>query len=462
MDFSEKYKNTEAEHDFSKGSMSGAILRLSIPLILAQFINVLYNIVDRVYIGRIPGADSAALTGVGVAFPVITAITAFSLLIGTGGAPLCSIARGKGDLEKAEKIMGNSFFMTLVTGIVLIFVGFGVKDRLLYALGASKATFSYANDYISIYLLGSVCVMVCLSMNGFINSQGFAKTGMFTVLVGAVINLVLDPIFIFGFHMGVKGAAAATVLSQTVSALWVVQFLLGKKTLLRLRLSAMKPDMGYMKEILALGLSGFIMAATNCAVQIVCNITLKSFGGDVYVGIMTIVNSVREILCVPVNGLTQGAQPVLGFNYGAEEFKRVKSGIKIISVIGVVYTTIAWMVVLLIPGSFIALFNGKGKLIELGIPAMRIYFFGFCFMSLQFAGQSVFTGLGKAKQAIFFSLLRKAVIVVPLTLWLPHVAGLGSLGVFWAEPVSNLIGGTACFATMLYTMWPALSEKKED
>lgn len=451
----------EESHDFSKGSMLGNILRLSLPLILAQFINVLYNIVDRMYIGRIPGADSAALTGVGVAFPIITAITAFSLLVGTGGAPLCSIARGKGDEERAEHIMGNSFLMTLVLGVVLLVTGLLVKDSLLYALGASKATFGYANDYISIYLLGTVFVMISLSMNGFINCQGFAKMGMLTVLIGAVLNILLDPVFIFVFHMGVKGAAVATVISQMVSALWVVWFLTGKKTLLHLKLSSMRPDFACMREILALGLSGFIMAATNCGVQVVCNVTLQSYGGDVYVGIMTIVNSVREVLSVPASGLTQGTQPILGFNYGAGEYKRVKSGIKIMSVICMVYTTIAWVITLLIPQVFITMFNGGEELMVLGVPAMRIYFFGFCFMSLQFAGQSVFTGLGKAKQAIFFSLLRKAVIVIPLTLWLPTVAGLGARGVFLAEPISNFIGGTACFVTMLCVIWPALSKSAE-
>ena len=236
----------EESHDFSKGSMLGNILRLSLPLILAQFINVLYNIVDRMYIGRIPGADSAALTGVGVAFPIITAITAFSLLVGTGGAPLCSIARGKGDEERAEHIMGNSFLMTLVLGVVLLVTGLLVKDSLLYALGASKATFGYDNDYISIYLLGTVFVMISLSMNGFINCQGFARMGMLTVLIGAVLNILLDPVFIFALHMGVKGAAVATVISQMVSALWVVWFLTGKKTLLRLKFSAMRPDFACM------------------------------------------------------------------------------------------------------------------------------------------------------------------------------------------------------------------------
>lgn len=449
------------EHDFSRGSMLGNIFRLSLPLILAQFINVLYNIVDRVYIGRIPGASSAALTGVGVAFPVITAIMAFSFLIGTGGAPLCSIERGRGNAEKAKVIMGNSFLMTLVLGIVLTVMGFFVKEPLLYALGASKDTFGYANDYLGIYLLGTVFVMITMSMNGFINCQGFARTGMCTVLIGAVINLILDPVFIFGFHMGVKGAAVATVISQAVSALWVVSFLRGRKTLLKLQKQYMKPKLSCMKEILALGLSGFIMAATNCAVQVVCNVTLQSFGGDVYVGIMTVVNSVREVLSVPAQGFSQGAQPVLGFNYGAKEYKRVRSGIKIMSVGCMAYTTIAWIFTLLLPGFFIHLFNGGEEFLQLGVPAMRIYFFGFCFMSLQFAGQSVFTALGKAKQAIFFSLLRKAIIVIPLTLWLPYVANLGADGVFLAEPISNFIGEIACFVTMLCVVLPELSKGKQ-
>ena len=449
------------EHDFSRGSMLGNIFRLSLPLILAQFINVLYNIVDRVYIGRIPGASSAALTGVGVAFPVITAIMAFSFLIGTGGAPLCSIDRGRGNAEKAKVIMGNSFLMTLVLGIVLTVMGFFVKEPLLYALGASKDTFGYANDYLGIYLLGTVFVMITMSMNGFINCQGFARTGMCTVLIGAVINLILDPVFIFGFHMGVKGAAVATVISQAVSALWVVSFLRGRKTLLKLQKQYMKPKLSCMKEILALGLSGFIMAATNCAVQVVCNVTLQSFGGDVYVGIMTVVNSVREVLSVPAQGFSQGAQPVLGFNYGAKEYKRVRSGIKIMSVGCMAYTTIAWIFTHLLPGFFIRLFNGGEEFLQLGVPAMRIYFFGFCFMSLQFAGQSVFTALGKAKQAIFFSLLRKAIIVIPLTLWLPYVANLGADGVFLAEPISNFIGGIACFVTMLCVVLPELSKGKQ-
>ena len=463
MDLSKKLHTLgKEEHDFSKGSVLGNILRLSLPLVAAQFINVLYNIVDRMYIGRIPGASSDALTGVGVAFPIITAITAFSSLIGTGGAPLCSIARGKGDEKKAEQIMGNSFFMALLAGAVLTAAGLLTKEPLLYALGASDATFGYADDYISIYLLGTLFVMISLSMNGFINCQGFARTGMLTVLIGAVLNIILDPVFIFVFHLGVKGAAIATVISQMASALWIVLFLTGKETLLKLRTASMKPELSCIKDILALGLSGFIMSATNCGVQIVCNITLKSFGGDVYVGIMTIMNSVREVLSVPATGMTQGAQPVLGYNYGAGAYQRVKSCIKIMSAICMGYTTVVWIITLIVPQASILMFNGGEEMLRLGVPAMRIYFFGFCFMSLQFAGQSVFTGLGKARHAIFFSLLRKAVIVIPLTLWLPNVAGLGVHGVFLAEPISNFIGGTASFVTMLCTMWPVLSGKKKN
>lgn len=449
----------QEEHDFSQGSIPGNILRLSLPLMAGQFINVLYNIVDRMYIGRIPGANAAALTGVGVSFPMITVVMAFAFLVGTGGPPLCSIARGRQENEKAESVMGNSFVLLLGAGILLIVVGLLVKRPLLYALGASDVTFPYADSYISIYLLGSVFVMISMGMNGFINCQGFARIGMLTVLIGAVINIVLDPVFIFLFHMGVRGAAIATVISQAVSALWIVRFFTGKKTILRLRFSAMKLNFSYVKDILALGLSGFIMQATNCMVQIVCNVTLQNFGGDVYVGVMTIINSVREVLSVPVSGFTQGAQPVIGFNYGAGEYGRVKQGIKFMSVICIGYTTVVWIFTMLIPGVFISMFNGSGELMQAGVHAMRIYFFGFCFMSLQFSGQTVFTGLGKAKQAIFFSLLRKAVIVVPLTLILPRMWGLGVDGVFLAEPISNLVGGIACFATMLHIMWPALEER---
>ena len=456
--FKNHHQVREEEHDFSKGSVAGIILRLALPLIVAQFINVLYNIVDRIYIGRIPGASSAALTGVGVAFPVITAITAFSNLVGTGGPPLCSIARGKGDEERAEGIMGTSFTIPLITGGILILVGMAVKEPLLYALGASDATFGYADDYISIYLLGTVFVMTSLGMNNFINAQGFGKMGMMTVLLGAVMNIILDPVLIFGFDMGVRGAAIATVISQGASAVWVFFFLTGKKALFKLTRESMKIRLSLVKEITFLGTSGFVMSVTNGTVQIVCNAVLARFGGDIYVGIMTVINSVREIASLPLNGLTSGAQPVMGYNYGAGCYRRVRTAIRFITAAGIGFSLVVWAVVFVEPRFFLHLFTQEQELITEGIPAMQIYFCGFFMMALQFVGQSTYVALNRPKQAVFFSLFRKVIIVVPLTILLPLIGGLGTDGVFWAEPESNVIGGTACFVTMMLTVWPTLKE----
>ena len=450
------------KNDFSKGSVAKNILNLALPMTLAQIINVLYNVVDRIYIGHLPNASTLALTGLGLTFPVITIISAFANLFGMGGAPLCSIARGKGEHDRAQKIMGNSFSTLVISGVVLTVVCLLFKEPILYAFGASSDTFPYADDYLSIYLLGSVFVMVSLGMNSFINSQGFAKMGMLTVLLGAVMNIVLDPIFIFLFNMGVRGAALATIISQGCSALWVLRFLTGKKTIYRLSLSSMRLDFPLIREITGLGMSGFIMSVTNGAVQVVCNATLSLYGGDLYLGIMTVINSVREILTLPVNGVTNAAQPVMGFNYGAGKYTRVRQGIKFTAIVCIVYTLAAWALTLFFPAQFIHLFNSDPALIEKGIPAMHLYFFGFFMMSLQFAGQSVFLALGRSKQAVFFSLFRKAIIVIPLTLFLPRLWGLGVNGVFLAEPVSNFIGGGACFLTMMCTVWPQLKHDLPD
>lgn len=439
-------------NDFSKGSVSKNILSLALPMTLAQLINVLYNVVDRMYIGHIPDASTLALTGLGLTFPIITIITAFANLFGMGGAPLCSIARGQGDEEKAEKIMGNSFTMLILSGILLTILCLAFKKPVLYLFGASDQTFPYADDYITIYLLGSVFVMIGLGMNSFINSQGFGKIGMMTVLLGAIANIVLDPLFIFVFHLGVRGAALATIISQILSAVWVLKFLTGPCAIFRLKVTAMKLQRKLVQNICGLGLSGFIMAITNSAVQIVCNATLQSYGGDLYVGIMTVINSIREVLTMPVMGITNGAQPVLGYNYGAGEYDRVKKGIRFMSIVCIAYTILAWITTMLIPEYLIHLFNSDSELIAKGVPSLHIYFFGFFLMSLQFSGQSAFVALGKSRQAVFFSLFRKVVIVIPLTLWLPTIFQLGVNGVFWAEPVSNLIGGTACFVTMIITI----------
>lgn len=450
----------EMKNDFSKGSVVKNILNLAVPMTLAQLINVLYNIVDRIYIGRIPDHATLSLTGIGLSLPMITMVTAFANLFGMGGAPLCSIERGRGNLEEAEKIMGNSFSMMMLFGVLLTGFGLLFKKPLLYAFGASDATWPFADAYITIYMLGSIFVMVGLGMNSFINSQGFGRIGMCTVLLGATANLVLDPIFIFGLDMGIRGAALATVISQALSAAWILWFLTGKKAILRLKLSCMKPEFKRIKEITALGMSGFTMAITNCTVQVVCNATLQVYGGDLYVGIMTVINSLREVAIMPVHGVTNSAQPVMGFNYGAREYKRVKKAIVFTSVFSIFYTTLVWALLHGFPEFFIRMFNQDPALIEAGIPALRLYFFGFFMMSLQFAGQAVFVALGKSKQAVFFSIFRKVVIVTPLTLFLPSLLHMGTDGVFIAEPISNFVGGAACFGTMMFTVWWELTRKQ--
>lgn len=453
--------DSTADSDFSKGSVRGNILRLAGPMTLAQLINLLYNIIDRMYIGHLPENSTPALTGLGLTFPIITIVTAFSNLFGMGGSPLFSIARGKREEAQAGRIMGTTFSMLVISGLLLTVVVTLIKEPLLYLFGASDQTFPYADQYLTIYLLGSTFVMISLGMNNFINAQGFARKGMLTVLIGAVLNIVLDPIFIFLLGMGVQGAALATILSQLVSALWVLRFLTGKQAVVRLTLPNLRVHWPLLKNILGLGTSGFVMSITNGLVQIVCNATLQSWGGDIFVAVMTVINSIREVVSMPVNGLTNAAQPVLGFNYGAGEYRRVKSGIRFMSIICVTYTTLIWIVLLIFPRPFIHLFNSSTDLMTLGVPSMTIYFFGFFMMSLQFSGQSTFVALGKSKNAVFFSLFRKVVIVVPLTLLLPHVGGLGVYGVFLAEPISNFIGGAACFITMMRTVWPSLNDKKK-
>ena len=435
------------------------ILNQAIPLTIAQAVQVLYNVVDRIYLGHLPGASSLALTGVGLIFPIVALVMAFGNLFSTGGTPLCSIARGAGEQDRAEKIMNNTFSMLILSGLVLTVVGYCFRRPVLYLFGASDETYPYADAYLQIYLAGTVCSMVATGMNGFINAQGFPKIGMLTIVLGALLNVALDPIFIFALNMGVRGAALATIISQTVSCLWVLRFLTGQQAILTLKPRLMKPEGKLLKEIVALGVPGFIMAGTNCLVQVTCNATLKIYGGDTYIGVMTVINSVREIFTIPVTGLTHGAQPVISFNYGAKEYRRVKSGIVIISVAGAIFTAICWALVLIFPETLLRLFTTDENLVQVGIQSMHIYFFGFVFMSLQFAGQSTFTALGKAKHAVFFSLLRKAFIVFPLTLLLPRWFEVN--GVFLAEPISNLIGGVACFATMAATIFPMLRRDEE-
>ena len=450
---------SQVKNDFSQGSMWKNILNQAIPLTIAQAVQVLYNVVDRIYLGHLPGASSLTLTGVGLIFPIVALVTACGNLFSTGGTPLCAIARGAGEQDRAEKIMNNTFSMLVLTGLVLTVLGYLFRKPVLYLFGAGDETYPYADAYLTVYLAGTVCAMVSTGMNGFINAQGFPRVGMLTIILGAVLNVILDPVFIFVLDMGVRGAAVATVISQIVSCLWVLRFLTGEKAILRLKPALMRPDPKLLKEITALGVPGFIMAGTNCLVQVTCNATLKRYGGDTYIGVMTVINSVREIFSLPVTGLTHGAQPVISFNYGAKQYRRVRSGIVFISALGAAFTAVCWALVLMFPETLLRLFTTDEGLVTLGVRSMHIYFFGFVFMSLQFGGQSTFTALGKARHAVFFSLLRKAFIVFPLTLLLPRWFAVD--GVFLAEPISNLIGGVACFATMIATVWPMLKREEQ-
>ena len=445
----------QQKSDFSKGSVPGNILRLAGPMTVAQLINVLYSVVDRMYLGRLPG--HLALTGLGLTMPIISILMGLANLCGVGGAPLCSICRGKGEEEEAEYVMGNAFSLLLILGVAATAFSLAVRRPMLYLFGASDDTFPYADAYLTIYLLGTVFVMIGLGMNPFINSQGFAKTGMLTVGLGAVVNIVLDPIFIFVFDMGVVGAALATIIAQACSAVWVLVFLTGKKAILHLRLSRMRLSAARVKRILSLGLAGFFVNLTNSLVQVVCNATLQTWGGDLYVGVMTIINSIREVVLMPVTGLSNGSQPVLGYNYGAGENGRVRQGIRFSALVVVAYSVLVWLVVMAAPGMLMGIFTTEEAVIQAGIPAIRTYFALFIFMSLQLAGQSVFTGLGKARQAIFFSLLRKAFINAPLTVILPVF--FGTSGVFIAEAVSQLLGGAACFTTMYLTVYRPLGRR---
>lgn len=445
----------QTKTDFSKGSVKKLILSQAIPLTLAQTVQLLYNVVDRIYMGHLPQEGDLALTGLGITFPVIILIAGFTNLFSTGGATLFSIARGQGDEEEAENIMGNVFSLLLLSAIVLTVGCYLFRRPILFAFGASERSYVYADQYLKIYLLGTVCSMVSTGLNPYINAQGFPKIGMLTTVIGAVINIILDPVFIFGFHMGVRGAALATILSQAVSAIWVMRFLTGKRAILKLKISKIRVDNSRTGRIMSLGLPGFVVQGTNSVVSIVCNNQLQAYGGDLYVGIMTIINSVREMVSLPVMGISHGCQPVMGFNYGAKEYGRVKECIRFTAVLGLVYTLAAWAMVMLIPKTLMGIFSEDVQTIGLGARMLNLYFFGFFFMAFQFAGQSTFQALGRAKQAIFFSLLRKAFIVVPLTLLLPTI-GFGVDGVFLAEPISNALGGLAAFTTMYITVYRKL------
>ena len=435
--------------------MARNIVTMAIPMTMAQLVNILYSVVDRMYLGHIPGSGQLELAGLGLSLPIISIIMGFANLCGMGGGPLCSIHRGRGEDKEAERVLGNSFVLLVIfgVGIPLLFLPF--REPLLYFFGASNATYPYAQEYITIYLLGTPFVMVGLGLNPFINAQGFARRGMMTVLLGAVVNIVLDPVLIFGFDLGIRGAAWATVIAQAVSAAWVLKFLTGRKAILRLRTDCMPLAWPRVRRILGLGLSGFFVNLTNSLVQVVCNKTLFFYGGDLYVSVMTVINSIREVTFMGVQGITNGAQPVLGYNYGAECYQRVRQGIRFTVAATVGYAALIRAAAMLVPGVLIRIFNDGPELLAAGIPAMRIYFCMFVVMSLQMVSQAIYVALGRSKSAIFFSLLRKAIINAPLTVLL--AIPLGTTGVFVAEAISQLIGGLASSLTMYFTAYRPMS-----
>ena len=454
---------SQRKNDFSQGSIPKNILSLAIPLTVAQLTVVLYNVVDRAFIGHIDSIGRDAFTGIGLVMPVTYIITAFANLCGTGGAPLCSIARGQGDERRAGRIMGVSFTFLLLLGAGLTAVFYLFHEPLLYLAGGSPATVVHAKSYLLIYLAGTIPVMIGLGMNPFINAQGFGKTGMMTTLLGAVINLLLDPLFIFVLGMGVRGAALATVIAQCCSAGWVLLFLTGKRAILRLDRGSLGLDGPILRKVCGLGLTGFTFSVTNSLVQAIGNAQLQAYGalsasGDLYVAAMTAITSVREIVFQPIRGLTQGAQPVLGYNYGAGQYGRVRESIRFLTAACLTYNVAVWLLLLAVPQVFILLFNDDPAFLEVGVRTMRVYYAAYVMMSFQMIGQNTFVALGRAKQAVFFSLWRKVVLVIPLMLVLPRL--WGPYGVFAAEPVSDIVGGGACYLTMLATVGRELKERE--
>lgn len=450
--------------DFENGSVTQNIFAAALPMLVAQILNLLYNIVDRIYIARIPHIGTAALGAVGLCFPLVVIITAFANLFGSGGAPLFSISRGQKRNKQAVHIMNTSFTMVCFSAVVLMLIGLLFARPLLVLFGASKDALVYAFPYMMIYLIGTLPSMIAIGMNPFINAQGYSTIGMFSVAIGAVANLLLDPFFIFALGFGVRGAAIATVISQCLSASFVL-FFLTKKAELKVRFlhkNELSESLGYAKNIISLGTAGFIMQLTNSLVTICCNHVLSVTGGTLYISVMTIISSIRQMVETPIYAITEGSSPIISYNYGAHRYKRVKQAAVTMGIMALIYTLLAWLVIILAPEFLISIFSSDTSLLADAVPAMKLYFGAFIFMLLQYIGQTVFKSLNKKKQAIFFSLLRKVFIVVPLTYLLPYAMNMGTEGVFLAEPVSNVIGGSACFLTMLITVLPELKRMEQN
>ena len=426
------------------------LLKLSIPTVIAQLINMLYNIVDRIYIGHIPGEGSLALTGVGVCMPIIMIVSAFAALVSSGGAPRASIYMGRQDNDSAEQILGNCFSLQIVVSLFLTVILLIFGKDLLLAFGASENTIGYATDYMWIYAFGTLFVQLTLGMNAFVTAQGFTKISMFSVLIGAICNIVLDPVFIFGFHMGVKGAALATVLSQAISTIWVVLFLCGKKTQIRLRKACLPLKAKVIVPCVMLGLAAFIMQASESIVSVCFNSSLLRYGGDIAVGAMTILTSVMQFAMLPLQGIAQGAQPVSSYNYGARNADRVKKTFRLLLITCLTYSVLLWAAVELIPGAFVSIFTSDAALVDFTAPMLRIYLEGLFLFGIQIACQMTFTSLGKAVNSIVVAVVRKFILLIPLIYIMPHLISNPTVGVYMAEPIADIIAVT--FTSILFAI----------
>ena len=440
---------SKQQTDLGKDKIGSLLFKLALPSICAQIINLLYNMIDRMYIGHIKNIGPSALTGVGVAMPVIVCISAFAALVSMGGAPLASINMGKGDKEKAENILGNCTTMLILTALILtsIFLVFGRKIMMLF--GASENTIEYAWLYMKIYSFGTIFVQLALGLNAFINAQGFSKIGMTTVAIGAVCNIILDPIFIFGLNMQVQGAALATVISQAVSCIWILKFLTGKKTFLKIKRKYMLLKKNIILPAVALGLSPFIMQFTESVLAVSFNTSLLKYGGDLAVGSMTILNSVNQFCMMPLNGLSQGAQPIVSYNYGAKNVDRVQKAFKLLLKVCVIYSVALWSISMFLPKVFVLIFTSDSELIKYTIWAIKIYMAGSCLFGIQIACQQTFIALRKNKKSIFLALLRKCILLIPLIYIFPLFIANKTFAVFFAEPVADVLA-VMCTATMFY------------
>lgn len=449
------------EANLGENRIGGLLFKLALPAILAQVINLLYNLVDRMYIGHIAEVGSVALTGLGVTMPFIMCVSAFAALVSMGGAPRASIMMGRGNKEEAERILGNCTSMLVLVAVIVTVVSQIWGQDILLLFGASESTLPYAWAYMQIYSLGTIFVQLALGLNAFINAQGFARTGMLTVVIGAVCNIVLDPIFIFGLHMGVRGAALATILSQGVSCVWIVRFLLGKETTLRIRKGNLKIRPKTVGPCIALGVAPFIMQFTESVLNICFNTSLLKYGGDVAVGAMTILSSVMQMSMLPIQGLTQGAQPIIGFNYGAKKMDRVKKTFRLLLVSCVAFTAVIWLICMILPQAFILIFTDQAELIAFTKWAIRIYMAVSVIFGVQISCQQTFIALGNAKTSVFLALLRKVILLIPLIYILPAFMEDKLMAVFLAEPVADVIAVTTT-SILFYRTYRTLDREQEE